>query len=202
MTTGFIYLASASPRRAELLRQIGVPFRIHAADVPETQRPGEDPAVYVERIAIAKAEAVRDAVRDQSPAPVLAADTTVVIDGEVFGKPADDAAALAMLERLSGRSHAVLTGVALCWDQGRESFVAESEVRFRATTAAERVAYCRTGEPRDKAGAYAIQGLAALFVEHLRGSYSAVMGLPLAETAALLGRFGLPAWLQAGDALV
>ena len=200
MTTGFIYLASASPRRSELLRQIGVPFRVRAAGVEEIGLPGEAAEAYVERIAIAKADAVWDSVRDEAPAPVLAADTTVVVDGEMFGKPADDDEALVMLERLSGRSHRVLTGVALRSQDIREVVVSISEVRFRATTPAERLAYCRSGEPQDKAGAYAIQGLGAVFVEYLSGSYSSVMGLPLAETAALLGRFGLPPWLRSGDA--
>jgi len=200
MATGFIYLASASPRRSELLCQIGVPFRVRAADVPEDERPGEDPAAYVERIAVAKAEAVWSQVREHDPAPVLAADTTVAIGHEIFGKPANEDAALAMLERLSGRSHRVLTGVALRWRDLCEAFVAISEVRFRPTTAAERLAYCRCGEPRDKAGSYAIQGQGAVFVEHLSGSYSSVMGLPLAETAALLGRFGLPLWLHGEEA--
>jgi septum formation protein len=197
MTTGFIYLASASPRRSALLRQIGVPFRVQAAAVAEARRSGETATAYVERVARAKADAVWERVQSAEPAPVLAADTEVVIDGEVCGKPADEAEALGMLTRLSGRSHTVLTAVALRWQDLREAALAVSEVRFRATTPAERLAYCRSGEPYDKAGAYAIQGQGAVFVEHLRGSYSAVMGLPLAETAALLGRFGMPPWLHA-----
>jgi septum formation protein len=197
MTTGFIYLASASPRRSALLAQIGVPYRVLAADISETELPGESPAAYVERIALAKADAGWERVRNAAPAPVLAADTVVVLEGELFGKPSGEAEALAMLARLSGRSHGVLTAVALRWQEVRETRVTTSEVRFRATTPAERLAYCRSGEPYDKAGGYAIQGQAAVFVEHLSGSYSAVMGLPLCETAALLGTYGLPPWLHA-----
>jgi septum formation protein len=197
MTTGFIYLASASPRRSALLAQIGVPFRLLAADVAEAALPGEPAAAYVERIALAKADAGWERVRDATPAPVLAADTAVVLDGVLFGKPADEAEALAMLARLSGRSHSVLTAVALRWQNVREARVTTSDVRFRATTPAERLAYCRSGEPYDKAGGYAIQGQAAVFVEHLSGSYSSVMGLPLCETQALLRQFALPPWLHA-----
>jgi septum formation protein len=197
MTTGFIYLASASPRRSALLAQIGVPFRVLAAGIAETPLPGEAAAAYVERIALAKADAGWERVCDRSPAPVLAADTVVVVDGEVFGKPTGEAEALAMLARLSGRSHTVLCAVALRWQEVREARLTVNEVKFRATTPSERLAYCRSGEPYDKAGGYAIQGQAAVFVEHLNGSYSSVMGLPLCETAALLARFALPPWIHA-----
>jgi septum formation protein len=196
MTKNFIYLASASPRRRELLEQIGVPFRVLPASVSEARRGGEHPEVYVARVAADKADQVWEQVQATEPAPVLAADTAVVVDDELFGKPADQAEALRMLERLSGRSHTVLTAVALRWRSDRHALVSQSEVRFRATTAAERRAYCRTGETSDKAGAYAIQGYGGLFVEHLSGSYSAVMGLPLCETAGLLNRFDLPPWLS------
>jgi len=195
VTKDFIYLASASPRRRELLEQIGVPFRVLAATVPEQRLSGEAPRDFVTRVAAAKAEAIWRRVEPEQPAPVLAADTAVVVDDEVFGKPADETAALGMLARLSGRSHRVLTAIALHAQEHRLVELAESEVRFRPTTAAERLAYCRTREPYDKAGGYAIQGLGAVFVEHLAGSYSAVMGLPVFETAAMLARFGLPAWL-------
>ena len=201
MPTGFIYLASASPRRSALLAQIGVPFRVLAADVVETELPGETAAIYVERIALAKADAGWERVRHASPAPVLAADTAVVLDDELFAKPANESEALVMLARLSGRSHSVLTAVALRWHEVRETRVTTSEVRFRATTPAERLAYCRSGEPYDKAGGYAIQGQAAVFVEHLNGSYSSVMGLPLCETAELLGAYALPPWLHAGKSV-
>ncbi|HUF73559.1 MAG TPA: Maf family protein [Gammaproteobacteria bacterium] len=198
MTKDFIYLASASPRRSALLDQIGVPYRVLAPAVSEARRDGESPEAYVARVAAEKADRVWERIAAGESAPVLAADTAVVVDGEVFGKPADAAEALGMLERLSGRSHTVLTALALRWQSDRDGVVASSEVRFRATTAAERKAYCLSGEPFDKAGAYAIQGLGALFVEHLSGSHSAVMGLPLCETARLLGRYGLPAWLASG----
>lgn len=195
MAKSFVYLASASPRRSELLTQIGVAFEVMPAVVAETPQADEDPEDYVERIATDKANTVWDRVATHRPAPVLAADTTVVAGGEILGKPHDETAALAMLERLSGRSHTVLTAIALRWEGGHEAALTRSEVRFRATTAAERIAYCRSGEPFDKAGAYAIQGLGAVFIEHIAGSYSAVMGLPLSETASMLARFGLPAWV-------
>jgi len=198
MTKKFIYLASASPRRRALLDQIGVPFRVLASSVSEARHDNEHPEAYVERIAADKADQVWARVADSEPAPVLAADTAVVVGNEVFGKPGNADEALAMLGRLSGRSHQVLTAIALRWQSHRDGLVSSSEVRFRATTEAERKAYCRSEEPFDKAGAYAIQGLSALFVEHLSGSYSAVMGLPLCETAKLLGRFGLPPWLANG----
>ena len=197
MTTGFIYLASASPRRQELLAQIGVSFRTLVPGVAEWPQDGESPVQYAARVAGDKADEVWARVAHDAPAPVLAADTCVVVDDEICGKPDDEPAALAMLARLSGRVHRVLTAIALRWETTREVEVVSSEVRFRATTAAERIAYCRSGEPRDKAGAYAIQGLGAVFVEHLEGSYSAVMGLPLFETARLLNRFGIPGWLAA-----
>lgn len=195
MVTDFIYLASASPRRSALLEQIGVAFRVLVPAVSEVRRDDESPETYVARIAAEKADDVWERVADAEARPVLAADTAVVVDSEIFGKPADGSEALMMLDRLSGRSHTVLTALALRWRSDRDGVVASSEVRFRATTEAERRAYCRSTEPFDKAGAYAIQGRAALFVEHLSGSHSAVMGLPLCETAMMLRRFGLPAWL-------
>jgi septum formation protein len=194
MRKDFIYLASASPRRSELLRQIGVEFAVRAADIDEAERPGEAASAYVLRLAAAKAAAVQATLGARDAAPVLAADTAVVLGGEILGKPADGAAAAALLERLSGRSHTVLTAVALACGGAPETLLSRSEVRFRPTTPAERAAYCRTGEPLDKAGGYGIQGFAAVFVEHLSGSYSGVMGLPLFETAALLGRCGVPIW--------
>jgi septum formation protein len=195
MSKDFVYLASASPRRSELLRQIGVPFKVRVADITEEQMGGETPEAYVFRLAAAKAEAVWGAV--QAARPVLAADTAVVLDGVVLGKPRDAAEAMAMLERLSGRTHTVLTAVALRLEDGVETRLSTSEVTFRATTAKERRAYCATGEPFDKAGGYGIQGHAAVFVEELRGSYSGVVGLPLKETAALLEGCGLEFWLTA-----
>src|SRR5688572_1278773 len=196
MNKDFVYLASASPRRSELLRQIGVPFRVRPADIKEEQLPGETPESYVQRLAAAKADAVWGAVRAEQR-PVLAADTAVVLDGVVLGKPQDAAEAESMLGRLSGRAHRVLTAVALRDEDDRATILSASEVRFRTTTEAERLAYCATGEPFDKAGGYGIQGYAAVFVEELRGSYSNVVGLPLFETAALLARAGLEFWLTA-----
>jgi septum formation protein len=195
MGKDFVYLASASPRRSELLRQIGVDFTIRAAAIAEDAAAGEAPEAYVVRIAAAKAEAVWTAAADSRP--VLGADTAVVLDGAILGKPKDAAEASAMLERLSGRTHRVLTGVALRHTAGLDSRLSDSEVRFRTTTAAERLAYCATGEPFDKAGGYGIQGYAAVFVEQLKGSYSGVVGLPLFETAALLTRCGIRSWLTA-----
>ena len=194
MKKDFVYLASASPRRSELLRQIGVPFQVRPAAIDEQPHDGERPEAYVVRVAAAKAETIWAAAVGDSR-PVLAAYTAVVLDGELLGKPETEAEAMRMLERLSGRSHRVLTAVALRYAAGLETQLSESEVRFRATTAAERLAYCRTGEPFDKAGGYGIQGHAAVFIEQLRGSYSGVVGLPLFETAALLARCGIGFWL-------
>ena len=195
MKKDFVYLASASPRRSELLRQIGVRFTVREAAIEERQLPRETAEAYVVRLAAAKAETVWAATAGANP--VLGADTAVVLDGAVLGKPADADEAAAMLEQLSGRTHRVLTAVALRHAGGLDTRLSESEVRFRATTAAERLAYCRTGEPFDKAGGYGIQGHAAVFVEALKGSYSGVVGLPLFETAELLTRCGVGFWLSA-----
>jgi septum formation protein len=196
MKKDFVYLASASPRRSDLLRQIGVAFEVRPAAIAEEPIAGELPEAYVVRLAAAKAETIWAAATGDSRA-VLAADTAVVLDGELLGKPATEAEAMRMLERLSGRSHRVLTAVALRSAAGLDTRLSESEVRFRATTAAERLNYCLTGEPFDKAGGYGIQGHAAVFVAELRGSYSGVVGLPLQETAALLARCGIDFWLTA-----
>lgn len=200
MEKDFIYLASASPRRAELLRQLGIEFQIRPADLPEQRLSGETPAHYVERTAAEKANAVSGSLRPhEQHAAVLGADTIVVVDSVVLGKPADESAALEMLAQLSGTTHQVLSAVAVTDGQSTQTALCASKVRFRATTAHERAAYCATGEPFDKAGAYGIQGLAAAFIERLEGSYSAVMGLPLFETAELLARFALPGWLHAAS---
>ena len=186
-----VCLASASDRRRELLAQIGVPHVVSAAHIDEALLTGERAADYVVRMARAKALAVRErGVR----LPVLAADTTVVLDEIVCGKPADEAESLAMLERLSGRTHQVLTAVALAAHGAVSLRLSASEVRFRTLSRAECSAYWHTGEPRDKAGGYAVQGRAAVFIEHLNGSYSGVMGLPLFETAELLREAGVPYW--------
>ena len=187
-------LASASPRRRELLAQIGVPYLVSAADIDEAVEPDERPADYVVRMACSKALAVRS--RGMA-LPVLAADTTVLVDGVICGKPADEAAGVAMLERLSGRTHQVLTGVALAHRGGVAFRLSASEVLFRSLSRAECRAYWGSGEPHDKAGGYAVQGLAAVFIEHLSGSYSGVMGLPLFETAQLLSAAGVPYWQDA-----
>jgi septum formation protein len=197
MKKDFVYLASASPRRRELLRQIGVRFEVRPAAIGEDQLPGEAPDAYVLRLATAKAAAVANGLAAGERAPVLAADTAVVLDGVVLGKPSDRLEAAHMLERLSGRSHRVLTAVALRIGADTESLLSDSEVRFRAMTDAERLAYAATDEPLDKAGGYAIQGRAAVFIEYMRGSYSGVVGLPLFETAALLTRCGIRYWLTA-----
>ena len=194
MKKDFVYLASASPRRSELLRQIGVPFEVRPADIPETHTAGEPADALVLRLAAEKADAVWRRVPAAERRPVLAADTAVVLDERVLGKPADEAEAAARLAALSGRTHRVLTAVALRCGDAAETLLSTSEVRFRATTAEERAAYCHSGEPLDKAGAYGIQGRAAMFVEHLEGSYSGVVGLPLFETAALLARCGVAFW--------
>ena len=180
-----IVLGSASPRRAELLRAAGVDFEVIHADVDETVRPGELPDVYVRRVAEAKARAVAARVRDRL---VLAADTTVVIDGAMLGKPADDEDAKRMLCLLSGRTHEVLTAVALFRAEmpGPLVEVERTEVELATLTEFEIDWYVATGEPRDKAGAYAIQGYASRFVTRIDGSYSNVVGLPIALVYQML----------------
>ena len=197
MDTLGIYLASASPRRAALLTQIGVEFQAIAAEISEDLLTGEGPADAAQRLASAKAEAVVERTVG-APRPVLGADTLVVVDGHGLGKPVSSAEAEVMLARLSGRVHEVFTGVALVWQGTTVTRLSVSEVRFRSTTPAERRAYCRTGEPMDKAGGYGVQGKGAVFIEHLNGSYSGVMGLPLFETTELLRAVNSPSWLR-GD---
>ena len=190
-----LILASASPRRRELLRQIGVPHQVQAADIDETPLLNESPGDYVQRLARGKASHV---FRLRAGAtPVLGADTTVAIDGLSLGKPRDDREHRAMFERLSGREHAVYSAVALATHEGVAVRLSVTRVHFRTISETERAAYWVSGEPQDKAGGYAIQGLGAIFVESIEGSYSGVMGLPLAETAALLVAAGVPIW-QAG----
>lgn len=185
-----IWLASRSPRRRELLRQIGVPFEPLDIEIDESRQRDEAPAAMVERLARTKAQAGAAQALDTDRL-VLAADTAIALDGDILGKPADRDDALTMLERLSGREHEVYSGVAVALDAELDSCVVCSTVRLRPITATERTAYWATGEPADKAGAYAIQGRGAVFVEHLAGSYSNVVGLPLCETATLLARFGV-----------
>lgn len=191
-----LFLASASPRRRVLLAQIGVRVHVLAAAVDESALRGERADAYVMRLAAAKARAGRASptARAVPLRPVLAADTAVVIEGELLGKPADAREAVFMLKRLSDRTHEVLTAVALATPAGLELALSRSEVTFRAISAAEARQYWDTGEPHDKAGGYAIQGMGAVFVRELRGSFSGVMGLPLYETAALLRHAGVPMW--------
>lgn len=183
-----LLLASRSPRRRELLDQVGLRYSAFAPDVDETPEPGESAQALVERLARAKAQAGRGAA---DGLPVLAADTAVVAEGVALGKPADEAHALAMFERLSGRSHVVVSGIAVAAGGVVASRVVESLVTLRPTSEVERRAYWASGEPEGKAGAYAIQGLGAVFVERLEGSYSNVVGLPLFETLALLRDHGV-----------
>jgi septum formation protein len=200
MTT--LYLASRSPRRQDLLRQVGVDYEVlrlrEAAgrdpDVLEGANDGEPARHYVERIARTKAAVgwQRMASRGLAERPVLAADTEVALDGTIFGKPADADAARGMLARLSGRTHDVITGVAVRWRDDVHFAISDSRVTFRPLSPDEIERYVASGEPFDKAGAYAVQGLAAAFIERIEGSYSGVMGLPLFETAALLARIGFP----------
>ena len=192
-------LASRSPRRRELLAGLGYRFEVVDAPIDESRADGEAPARYVERMAREKALAGLNAVERRGAGAsglVLGADTIVVVDGEVLGKPRDGAEVLAHLERLSGRDHLVLSAVALAARAAGEPAVgvrlSRNRVWFRHLLAAEREAYRATGEPADKAGSYAIQGLAAAFVTRLEGSWSAVVGLPLHETADLLARAGVP----------
>jgi septum formation protein len=194
MSADFVYLASGSPRRRELLSQIGVPFQVLDVTVDEARLPEEAPDAYVLRLARQKADAGWRARPGRSSAPVLAADTTVVLGGKILVKPIDRTDGEQMLRELGGRTHEVLTAVALATAQGLYSRTSRSEVTFRAISAAEAHHYWATGEPHDKAGGYAIQGGAAIFVAELKGSYSGVMGLPLFETAELLEQAGVPHW--------
>ncbi len=194
MPADFVFLASGSPRRRELLRQIGVAVRLLEICVDESALPNEEPCLYVTRLACAKADAGWICREAATGAPVLAADTAVIIDDAILGKPGDEEEAAMMLARLSGRSHQVMSAVALRSDEGIQSRVSRSVVSFRAIGAAEALRYWQTREPCDKAGGYGIQGFGAVFITDLRGSYSGVMGLPLYETAQLLDAAGVPRW--------
>ena len=185
-----IVLASASPRRAALLAQLGVVFTVNAGDIDETRWPGETVYDMVQRLALTKAQS---AARGET-LPVLGADTAVVVDDLLLGKPADRAEGLAMLALLSGRTHEVLTAVAIVHGHRSEVCVSRSQVTFREITRAEAAAYWVTAEPRDKAGGYGIQGIGGIFAERIEGSYSGIVGLPLAETDALLQAFGVDTW--------
>jgi septum formation protein len=197
-----IYLASRSPRRRELLHQIHVNFELLLfrcgeradMDVSEDALPGEDALVYVQRIARTKALAAVERIRSRRllPHPVLAADTTLEVDGEIIGKPDGADHAQSILRRLAGRRHRVLTAVAVASGERIEEALNENQVRFRPMSEEEIRRYVASGEPLDKAGAYGIQGRAAMFIEEIHGSHSGIMGLPLFETALLLKRFGYP----------
>jgi septum formation protein len=201
MSAPLLYLASKSPRRQELLRQLDIEFETlllreaagRARDVVEEALDAEPPAHYVERMARTKAQIGWQRMQNRNLAerPVLGADTEVVLDGEVFGKPRDAEAAIRMIRRLSGRTHQVFTAVALRYRDRTDVEVSISRVTLRRLGAAEIERYVATGEPLDKAGAYAVQGRAAAFVSRLEGSYTGVVGLPLCETATLLARAGV-----------
>lgn len=180
-----LILASQSPRRSELLTAAGISFEVLAADIDETPRPNEDPAAYVERLAIEKASAVLALRRD---ATILGADTTVTIGGEILGKPVDKDDAFRMLRKLSGTVHDVHTGVALVSSRGVHSAVDTTRVWFDALTDEDIAWYVDTGEPVDRAGAYAIQGFASRFIPRIEGSYSNVVGLPVALVSSILKR--------------
>jgi septum formation protein len=189
-----ITLASASARRSALLHQIGVRHRIVPADIDEAEKPGEHPADYVARLAAGKANAVAAAAGGRSAEPVLAADTTVALGDRIFGKPEGKAGCVEMLTALAGRTHEVFTAVALWHEGGLAQALSRSLVTFRAIAPEECRRYWDSGEPAGKAGAYAIQGRGAVFVQRLEGSFSGVMGLPLFETAALLDAAGIRRW--------
>ncbi|HEY5613209.1 MAG TPA: Maf family protein [Lysobacter sp.] len=194
-----LYLASKSPRRHELLRRLGLPFDVLDVDIPEHREPGEAAEDYVRRVAREKAGAGLLSVLGNPSAMVLGSDTEVVLDHEVFGKPHDAADAAAMLRRLSGRSHRVMSAVSIV-SPGREvQALSVSQVTFAELTDAQIAAYVATGEPMGKAGGYAIQGGAEIFTTRLSGSYSGVMGLPLYETACLLREMGLEPVVASGD---
>lgn len=187
-----LILASASPRRLELLSQIGVQARAIPADIDETPRKGESPSEYVVRLAQEKAQVVYDSLG--TGVACLGSDTSVVKSGEILGKPNNYADAYEMLMRLSASCHEVMTAVAIATEQGIVSCLVITKVWFRVLTDDEIQAYWASGEPQDKAGAYGIQGLGAVFVDRIEGSYSAVVGLPLAETSKLLKSVGVPIW--------
>lgn len=185
-----IWLASASPRRSALLTQIGVAHRVRPVDVDESILPGENPAQYVVRLAMAKAESLWAKLAEDERLPVLGSDTTVALGNDVLGKPANRADGVRMLQRLSAQTHQVYTAVAVRHAHGCEFRLSVSDVTMRELTRAEIDAYWDTGEPIDKAGAYGVQGAAALFIERIAGSYSGIVGLPLFETGELLHMIG------------
>lgn len=193
MNQPLVILASASPRRAELLTQMGVTFEQHPANVDESRLSGEPPERYVQRLATLKAQAALAKCND---CIVLGSDTVVVLENTVLGKPDDEQHHAQMFAQLSGRTHDVLTAVTVMSQSASKEVLCRSSVTFAEVTAADVARYWRTGEPRDKAGGYAVQGLAAMFITRLEGSYSGVMGLPVRETAQLLSHFGVFPWLS------
>ena len=196
MTPSKLILASKSPQRQKLLNQIGVDFLIVAPDIDESRHENELPESMVVRLAKTKAACCLNKVRDRE-AIVLASDTIVVVEDKIFGKPVDQNDALNMLSLLSGETHRVLTAVSVTSCSRSKTICSETFVNLRVINVEEAQAYWETGEPRDKAGAYAIQGFGAAFVESITGSYSGVMGLPLFETVKLLGDFGIRCWKHA-----
>ncbi len=184
------YLASRSPRRVELLSQLGYIFETLSVDVCEQVKGGENPIEFVKRIAIEKAQAGIEQIKNKS-LPALGADTIVYCEGQIMGKPQDQDEATRMLSALSNTTHRVYTAVAVCSALGCRVVLSENEVSMRKISTAEMAQYWLTGEPHDKAGGYAVQGLAAVFIDNIRGSYSGIMGLPLFETAELLGAYNI-----------
>ena len=186
-----LVLASASPRRAELLTQIGVKFSVMPADLDESPLAGEQPEALVKRLAAEKAKAAAQVHKDTEGCVVLASDTVVVLDNQALGKPNDFADAASMLSALSDRKHQVMTAVSLLDDNRQKNICVTTQVHFGPLSATQIARYWATGEPADKAGAYGIQGIAGQFVKSIEGSYSAVVGLPLYETVQLLQEFGV-----------
>ncbi|WP_223787717.1 Maf family protein [Marinicella meishanensis] len=188
-------LASASPRRAELLQQLGWQLDILPVDIDEAAHDGEDPAAYCLRMATEKSQAAQTQI--QTPWPIITADTTVVFDGEILGKPKTREDALLTLFKLSGQTHQVYSAVAVTYAGQNVSVLSENQVTMATIEEADIKAYIASGEPMDKAGAYGIQGLAAMWIKHISGSYSSIMGLPLYETSSLLAQLGVNAPLNA-----
>lgn len=195
MSDSDLILASASPRRAALLAQIGVHFTVAPANIDESQRHGESAVDYVTRMAVEKAATGR--IDQQQGVAVLGADTAVVCGQQVFGQPSDRSDARRMLLALSDKTHSVLSAVAVDNGIKRSMLLSETRVTFRSISAQDCDNYWQTGEPLGKAGGYAIQGFGAIFVAHLEGSYSGVVGLPIAETEVLLKQFAIPLWQDA-----
>lgn len=186
-----LVLASGSPRRAQLLRQLGLAFTVVAVDIDEIPRRAEPARSYVQRMSVEKLEAARPLLAGVGPSVIVCADTEVVLDGRILGKPADQADCVEMLMSLSARTHKVMTGVTVAGGAGVSTFVVETDVVFRHLTCSECEDYWSTGEPRDKAGGYGIQGIGAIFVERIAGSYSNVVGLPLMEVSRSLESQGI-----------